>query len=85
MAHISIKMDKELKKDFAKYCKEHDISMSTALCKLAKKAMRNEKKANKSSDVDENGFDAATRAELDRRIADFKAGRNIVEHDLIDL
>ena len=78
MPHVNVKMDKKFKKEFAKYCKKRGVSMSTAFYTIAKEKMQSDQ------DVDENGFDAATRAELDRRIADFKAG-NVVEHDIIDV
>ena len=52
--------------------------MDTAIRRIKRTVKRKKKMTRKG--LDENGFDAATRAELDRRIADFKAGRNIVRH-----
>ena len=79
MAHVNIKMDKKFKKDFAKWCKKRGETMNKAFYRMARDAMREDE------GLDENGFDAATRAELDRRIADFKAGRNIVRHGLDEM
>ena len=51
------------------------------ICKILDKVAQGKYK----KPLDKNGFDAATVVELKRRMEDIKAGRNIVEHDLIDL
>ena len=84
-ASVNIKMDKELKENFSKICDDFGMSMSEVIREFAKTTVRRKKMPFEALDLDENGFDAATRAELDRRIADFKAGRNIVRHGLDEM
>lgn len=75
MPHVTVKMDKEFKKEFAKYCEKRGVSMSTAFRKMAKKAMQNDK------DVDENGFTPEEAAELKRVYDEARAKKNYVEFD----
>ena len=79
MPHVTVKMDKEFKKEFAKYCEKRGVSMSTAFRKMAKMAVRKDK------DVDENGFDAATRAEPERRLAEAKVGIGLEKYGLNEM
>ena len=85
MASLSVEIDDKLKQDFSELCDEFGLSMSAAVREFAKTAVRKHKMPFKVSCLDANGFDAATRAELDRRIADMKAGRNIERHGLDEM
>lgn len=84
-ASVNVKMDKALKEDFAKICDDFGMFISEVIREFAKTAVRRKKMPFEAFDLDENGFDAATRAKLNRRIADFKTGRNIVRHGLDEM
>lgn len=83
MAKMGFKMDRKLKNDFAKLCDELGVPVSTAFITFAKIAVRKHKLPFKIPMYDENGN--ITKAELLRRLEDAKAGRNLVEHDIINI
>ena len=85
MASVSIEMDNELMEDFSKLCDDLGMSVNTAITVFAKAAVRKHGIPFKVKNLDENGFTPATVAELKRRLEDIKAGRNLEEHDLIDV
>ena len=75
---LNIRMDSDLKKDFAKLCDEIGMSMSTAFCVFAKAAVRKQGIPFEVTTLDENGFTPEEAAEILRAVEDVKAGRNVV-------
>ena len=41
--NVNIRMDEQLKKDFDKFCEDIGMTMTTAICVFAKKAVREQK------------------------------------------
>lgn len=83
MAQISLRIDDEVKKNAEEVCEDIGMSMSTAITIYLKKLGRERRipfeVAADPFYSDEN------MAVLSRRIADMKAGRNISEHELIEV
>ena len=79
---ISVRMDENLKRDFAKICNELGMTMSTAVTMLAKKMAR-EQRLPFDASVDPF-FSESNLAFLREGIAELDAGRG-VEHELIEV
>lgn len=81
---ISIRIDEELKKQFDAFCNEIGMSMTTAFCVFAKKAVR-ERRIPFEISADPF-YSEANIAELERRIEDLRSGKSTLkEHKLIEV
>jgi len=83
MAQISLRIDDEVKKTAEQVCDDIGMSMSTAIIIYLKKLGR-EKRIPFELTAD-SFYSAENMAILDKRIADMKAGRNVSEHELIEV
>lgn len=72
---LSVRMDPALKQDFDRICNELGMTMTTAVTMLAKK-MTQEKRLPFEASIDPSDY-VLTKEELQRRIADIKAGRGV--------
>lgn len=72
---LSVRMDPALKQDFDRICNELGMTMTTAVTMLAKK-MTQEKRLPFEASIDPSDY-VLTKKELQRRIADIKAGRGV--------
>ena len=80
--NVNFKLDADVKKSMEQACSDMGLSMSAAFTIFAKKVGRERRIP---FEVSADPFYSAENiAELERRIADMKAGRNIHEHDLIE-
>ena len=83
MAQVSFRIDDKIKKDAEQVCDDIGISMSTAITIYLK---RLGKERRIPFDLVADPFYSAKDIEvLDKRIADIKAGKNISEHELIEV
>ena len=79
---VSVRMDKNLKKDFNNVCNDLGLSMTTAITMLAKKMTR-EKRLPFEVSVDPF-YSEQNMAELKRRIESVENGTSkLIEHELI--
>lgn len=81
--NINIRMDKQLKEQFDKFCSDVGMSMTTAFCIFAKKTVREQKipfeiTANDPFYSDENI------ERLEKAIGDLKAGKG-TQHEIIEV
>lgn len=80
---INIRIDEDLKKQFDAFCNEIGMSMTTAFCVFAKKAVR-ERRIPFEISADPF-YSEANIAELERRISDIRSGKSTLkEHDLVE-
>ena len=83
MAQVSFRIDDKIKKDAEQVCDDIGISMSAAITIYLK---RLGKERRIPFDLVADTFYSAKDIEvLDKRIADIKAGKNISEHELIEV
>ena len=83
MAQVSFRIDDKIKKDAEQVCDDIGISMSAAITIYLK---RLGKERRIPFDLVADPFYSAKDIEaLDKRIADIKAGKNISEHELIEV
>ena len=83
MAQVSFRIDDKIKKDAEQVCDDIGISMSAAITIYLK---RLGKERRIPFDLVAAPFYSAKDIEvLDKRIADIKAGKNISEHELIEV
>ncbi len=83
MAQVSFRIDDKIKKDAEQVCDDIGISMSAAITIYLK---RLGKERRIPFDLVADPFYSSKDIEvLDRRIADIKAGKNISEHELIEV
>ena len=83
MAQVSFRIDDKIKKDAEQVCDDIGISMSAAITIYLK---RLGKERRIPFDLVADPFYSAKNiAVLDKRIADIKAGKNISEHELIEV
>lgn len=81
--NVNIRMDEMLKKQFEAFCSDVGMSMTTAFCIFAKKAVREQRIP---FEVTADPFYSSENiAVLERRIADMKAHKNVSEHELIEV
>ena len=83
MAQISLRIDDEVKKTAEQVCDDIGMSMSTAIVIYLKKLGR-EKRIPLELTAD-SFYSTENMAILDKRIADMKAGKNVSEHELIEV
>jgi len=83
MAQVSFRIDDKIKKDAEQVCDDIGISMSAAITIYLK---RLGKERRIPFDLVADPFYSSKNIEvLDKRIADIKAGKNISEHELIEV
>lgn len=83
MAQVSFRIDEDLKRRAERACADMGMTMSTAInIFLTKVANERRIPFEVSADPFYNDDHIAM---LERRIADMKAGRNVQEHDLIEV
>lgn len=83
MAQVSFRIDDKIKKDAEQVCDDIGISMSAAITIYLK---RLGKERRIPFDLVADPFYSSKNIEvLDRRIADIKAGKNVSEHELIEV
>lgn len=81
--NVNFKLDADVKKRMEQACSDMGLSMSAAFTIFAKKVGRERRIP---FEVSADPFYSEENiAELERRIADMKAGRNTHEHDLIEV
>ena len=81
--NVNFKLDADVKKSMEQACSDMGLSMSAAFTLFAKKVGRERRSP---FEVSADPFYSEENiAELERRIADMKAGRNTHEHDLIEV
>ena len=81
--NVNFKLDADVKKSMEQACSDVGLSMSAAFTIFAKKVGRERRIP---FEVSADPFYSEENiAELERRIADMKAGRNTHEHDLIEV
>ena len=83
MAQVSFRIDDKIKRDAEQVCDDIGISMSAAITIYLK---RLGKERGIPFDLVADPFYSSKDIEvLDRRIADIKAGKNVSEHELIEV
>ncbi len=81
--NVNFKLDADVKKSMEQACSDMGLSMSAAFTIFAKKVGRERRIP---FEVSADPFYSEENiAELERRIADMKAGRNTHEHELIEV
>ena len=81
--NINIRMDEDLKKQFDKFCSSIGMSMTTAICVFAKKAVR-EQKIPFEITADDPFYSTANIERLKKAIKDAENGKLTI-HDLIEV
>ena len=83
MAQVSFRIDDKIKRDAEQVCDDIGISMSAAITIYLK---RLGKERRIPFDLVADPFYSSKNIEvLDKRIADIKAGKNVSEHELIEV
>jgi len=83
MAQVSFRIDDKIKKDAEQVCDDIGISMSAAIT-IYLKRLGKERRIPFDL-VADPFYSSKDIAVLDKRIADIKAGKNISEHELIEV
>lgn len=83
MAQISLRIDDDVKRSAEQACEDIGMSMSTAINIYLKKLGR-ERRIPFEVAADPF-YSSENMAILDRRIADIRAGKNVSEHELIEI
>lgn len=81
--NINIRMDKQLKNQFDKFCQDVGMSMTTAICIFAKKTVR-EQKIPFEITASDPFYSEENIERLEKAIADLKAG-NGTQHEIIEV
>ena len=83
MAQICLSIDDDVKREAEQVCEDMGMSMSTAVNIYLKRLSRERRIP---FEVMAEPFSSSENATiLDRRIADIRAGRNVSEHELIEV
>ena len=80
---INIRIDTELKEQFDKFCNDIGMSMTTAFCVFAKKAVK-EQKIPFEITADDPFYSTANMERLKKAIADLESGKATI-HDIIEV
>ena len=80
---INIRIDEELKEQFDKFCNDIGMSMTTAFCVFAKKAVKEQKIPFEIS-AEDPFYSTANIERLKKAIADIEAGKG-KKHELIEV
>lgn len=84
--NLSIRMDEDLKAEFDYLCKSIGMSMSTAICVFAKKAVSEQKIPFDLTANNDPFYSEANIKHLEKIARNIEAGTaNLVEHDLIEV
>lgn len=81
--NINIRMDKQLKEQFDKFCSDVGMSMTTAFCIFAKKAVKDQKIPFEITAGD-SFYSTANIERLKKAIKDVDEGK-VTVHDLIEV
>lgn len=81
--NINIRMDENLKKEFEEFCNNIGMSMTTAICVFAKKAVY-EQKIPFEITAKDPFYSSANIKRLERAIEDAEDGK-LTEHELIEV
>ena len=83
LATLSAKVDSNNKKEFEQFCEDTGMNVSVCINMFVKEVLRNHKLP---FEVASDPFYSREHVEmLERRVADAKAGRNMHDHDLIEV
>lgn len=80
--NINIRMDRQLKEQFDKFCSDIGMSMTTAFCVFAKKAVR-EQRIPFEITAEDPFYSTANIKRLKKAIKDAEAGK-LTTHDIIE-
>lgn len=80
--NVNIRMDEELKKQFDKFCNDIGMSMTTAICVFAKKAVKEQKIPFEITA--DSFYSTANIKRLEKAIQDVENGK-VTIHDLIEV
>lgn len=83
MAQICLSIDDDVKREAEQVCEDMGMSMSTAVNIYLKRLGRERRLPFEV--MAEPFWSSENAAILDRRIADIRAGRNVSEHELIEV
>ena len=83
MAQICLSIDDDVKREAEQVCEDMGMSMSTAVNIYLKRLGRERRIPFEV--MAEPFWSSENAAILDRRIADIRAGRNVSEHELIEM
>lgn len=82
--NVNIRMDEQLKKDFDKFCEDIGMTMTTAICVFAKKAVR-EQKIPFEITANDPFYSKVNMEYLEKIIAKIDSGKSkLKEHKLIE-
>ena len=80
--NINIRMDEELKRQFDQFCSDVGMTMTTAFCIFAKKAVKEQKIPFEISN--DPFYNAANIKRLEKAVKEAEAG-NVTIHDIIEV
>ena len=83
MAQICLSIDDDVKREAEQVCEDMGMSMSTAVNIYLKRLSRERRIPFEV--MAESFWSSENATILDRRIADIRAGRNVSEHELIEV
>ena len=81
--NINIRMDEELKKQFDKFCSDIGMTMTTAICVFAKKAVR-EQRIPFEITAEDPFYSDKNIERLTKAIADLNNGKG-TEHEIVEV
>ena len=82
--NVNIRMDEQLKKDFDKFCEDIGMTMTTAICVFAKKAVR-EQKIPFEITAEDPFYSKANMEHLEKVIEKIESGKSkLKKHELIE-
>ena len=82
---VNFRMDEELKKSMEQVCKDMGMSMTTAFTIFAARVSKDRRiPFDVAADADPF-YSEANLSQLRQAVADVKAGKNLVEHELIEV
>ena len=81
--NVNIRMDKNLKEQFDKFCSDIGMSMTTAICVFAKKAVR-EQRIPFEITADDPFYSKENMQRLRKAIAELEEGKG-TEHEIIEV
>ena len=81
--NVNIRMDKQLKEQFDKFCSDIGMTMTTAFCVFAKKAVR-EQKIPFEITADDPFYSDTNMERLKKAISDLENGKG-KEHEIIEV
>ena len=82
---VNFRMDEELKKNMEQVCKEMGMSMTTAFTIFAARVSKDRRIPFDIAADPDPFYSEANMNRLRQAIADVEAGKNLVEHELIEV